>query len=326
MEKTNTTQGYIYPFLLTDNHARGSIIRLGQEFQSIIDKHQYPTCINNIIGELCILGISLVADIKTKGTLTLQITQGALVSMVVAEVNSDGHIRGCANFDNDNLATFLENNPNPTFQDLFKGGQFILTTRYEHTSELQQAIIDVTGNTLSQCMEHYFTQSAQIPTAIQIVTSCNISENNKTYDNTHIIDMNSGMPLHTRSPFLAAGMVLQQLPKSQNDTIIQDEDHDDNCWDTLNILIHTLKNDELLSPTISPDMLLHRLFHEYKTMVFSPKEIQFKCTCSKERLYKILNNFDTKSREEMIINNKIEAGCQFCGTIYTFNHNEFDTQ
>lgn len=315
-------RGYVFPFMLDHGIARGRLVRLGEEFFEATDHHGYPHCVNVTLGELLAFGASLVADLKTQGILTLQITQGRQIPMIVAEVSSEGDIRGCANFDADQLNHFLKDHPHPTFKDLFDGGQFVLTTRFIHTNEMHQAIIEINGDTLADVMGHYFDQSAQIPTEILIFSNFKATLENSPQIDSNVVDLATKQSFN-RANFSIAAVLLQKMPLSmiQQENITKDElaHQADDYWTTYHTLLQTLTEKEALSGTLTPDMLLHRLFHQHHITVFPTKPIHFQCSCSKGRLETVLKTFDETALDDMVIDGIIEAGCQFCGAIYRFS-------
>jgi molecular chaperone Hsp33 len=305
-------KGYVLPFILDQGAVRGRLIRLGTEFSDLTDKHNYPPCVNRILGELLVVGSALITDLKTHGKMTLQITNGAIIKMIVAEITSDGHMRGCARFDEAALDAFLVNNPKAPFDQLFAGGQFVFTVSFDDSSERQQAIVELNGATLAECIEHYFKQSDQVHTSLVMFSN----EYTVMYEAENVTQFR---------PYKVGAIMLQQMPGSDpmgDPEGGQTQQADD--WVTYTTLLSTLKEDEMLSPALSPEIVLHRLFHEHQPMVFAPKGLIAQCSCSKARLQEVIATFDAAAVEEMLVDGVLEAGCQFCGTVYTFTKDELN--
>lgn len=295
-------KGYIVPFALEGAKVRGRLVRLGSSLSDITDKHQYPEIINKYIAEMLALGAALIMDMKTSGAITLQITNSATVRMIVADVSSNGDMRACATWDSAALNALLAKNPNPSLAQLFAGGNLVFTVLLEHQSEHYQAIIELNGETLTDCMHHYFRQSDQVPTALFACTDfLNFARSDSSY--------------------LAGAVLLQRTPidRSQSQECIEKDDDD---WFTNVSLLSTLKPSELLSVDISPETLLHRLFHERDLSIFPLKTIQARCRCSKERIEVILANFSDEDLAETLVDGKVDVLCEFCSENYRFTKGE----
>jgi len=85
----------------------------------------------------------------------------------------------------------------------------------------------------------------------------------------------------------------------------------------VNILLDTVEELELIGPTVSPDDVLVRLFHEETPRVFDAQPLRFGCTCSEERVRQSLSIYSAKDIAKMTTaEGRITADCQFCGAHY----------
>jgi molecular chaperone Hsp33 len=97
---------------------------------------------------------------------------------------------------------------------------------------------------------------------------------------------------------------------------------DDN-WERTRILAETVEDHELIDPSLSPERLLYRLFHEEGVRAYGAKAIAAHCGCSRERLAGIMSQFDVTELEGMAdANGTIEVTCEFCSTRYGFRRDE----
>ena len=294
-------KGYIVPFTLEGAMVRGRLVRLGSALSDITDKHQYPEIINKYIAEMLTLGAALIMDMKTSGSITLQITNSQLIRMIVADVSSNGDMRACATWDDDALSALLAKTPDPSLAQLFAGGNLVFTVSLDQQAENYQAIIELNGTTLAECMHHYFRQSDQVPTGLFVCTDF----------------------LTSGHAYLAGALLLQRTPidhSKDRETIEKEEDD----WFTDISLLATITPLELLSTDISAETLLHRLFHERDLRLFTLKTIQARCRCSKERIESILTNFSEEDLAETLIEGKIDVLCEFCSENYSFTEAEIN--
>ena len=97
----------------------------------------------------------------------------------------------------------------------------------------------------------------------------------------------------------AGGLMIQHLARAggteaaADDQIDEDEllDEDDDDWERTRILASTVEDHELLDPTLPPDRLLYRLFHEEGVRAFPAAPIEAYCRCSRERVEAFLRSF-----------------------------------
>ena len=94
---------------------------------------------------------------------------------------------------------------------------------------------------------------------------------------------------------------------------------DDDAWVEAAALIETVEDHELTDPAISPERLLFRLFHERGVRVFKPVRLEDHCTCSRDRIEKVLYQMDAVEIADAAIDGEIEVRCEFCGLHYHFD-------
>ena len=66
---------------------------------------------------------------------------------------------------------------------------------------------------------------------------------------------------------------------------------DDDGWRRAQALAATVEDHELLDPTLSPERLLYRLFHEEEVRAFQATPLDAQCNCTRERVETMLNQF-----------------------------------
>ena len=120
-----------------------------------------------------------------------------------------------------------------------------------------------------------------------------------------------GAPLRPRRPAVAApawrwragGLLIQQLPRAggkrsplsdeARDASLEGEDDED--WNRTRHLAATVEDHEMLDPTLSPERLLYRLFHEEGVRVTPSTPVAAVCRCSRERIQLFLERFGPTS-------------------------------
>lgn len=107
----------------------------------------------------------------------------------------------------------------------------------------------------------------------------------------------------------AGGMLLQVMPA-------QNAQQDD--FDHLATLTETIKTEELL--TLPANEVLWRLYHEEEVTVYDPQDVEFKCTCSRERCADALKTLPDEEVDSILAEDgEIDMHCDYCGNHYLFN-------
>jgi len=165
------------------------------------------------------------------------------------------------------------------------GNGYLVITITPEEGERYQGVVGLEGDTLAACLEDYFLRSEQLPTRLFIRTG----------------DV-EGAPA-------AGGMLLQVLPAQ--DTQAVDFEH-------LATLTETIKAEELL--TLPAQDVLWRLYHEEKVTLYDPQDVEFKCTCSRERCAGALKTLPDEEVDSIIAEEgEIDMHCDYCGNHYLFN-------
>jgi len=165
------------------------------------------------------------------------------------------------------------------------GNGYLVITITPEEGERYQGVVGLEGDTLAACLEDYFMRSEQLPTRL--------------YIRTGEVD---GQPA-------AGGMLLQVLPA---------QDTDSNCFERLATLTDTIKTEELL--TLPANDVLWRLYHEEEVTLYDPQDVEFKCTCSRERCAGALKTLPDEEIESILAEEgEIDMHCDYCGSHYLFN-------
>ncbi|GAL59341.1 Hsp33 family molecular chaperone HslO [Pseudescherichia vulneris] len=165
------------------------------------------------------------------------------------------------------------------------GNGYLVITITPEEGERYQGVVGLEGDTLAACLEDYFMRSEQLPTRL--------------YIRTGEVD---GQPA-------AGGMLLQVLPA---------QDTDSNDFEHLATLTDTIKTEELL--TLPANDVLWRLYHEEEVTLYDPQDVEFKCTCSRERCAGALKTLPDEEIESILAEEgEIDMHCDYCGSHYLFN-------
>lgn len=293
----------VRPFQIEGMDVRGRAVRLGTVVDQILSAHDYPEPVARILGETLTLTALLGSIMKFDGIVTVQTKSSGAIPMMVADYQRDedaiGKVRGYAEIDAEKLATYGKN---PSFNGLIgsKKGYLALTIDQGEDMDRYQGIVDLTGASIAEVARNYFQNSEQTPTELRLFCE------------------KDSVTGHWR----AGGIMVQHLARGEEgqQRILDRETREQ--WDRAGILMHSVKQSELLDPLMDLDQLLYRLYNEDGVRVFESARLQHKCRCSRERLETVLTQFDDAELAEMVVDGVIDVNCQFCNTTYEFTPEE----
>ena len=289
---------------------RGSIVRLTDAWTDILARRDsndttgaWPAPVAELLGEMAAAGVLMQSNIKFNGALILQIFGHGPVKVAVAEVQHDLSLRATATVvgevDGNARLSDMVNLGNKGRcaitldpKDKFPGQQpyqGVVPLHGDHREKIEK---------LSEVLEHYMLQSEQLDTTLVLAADGKV----------------------------AAGLLIQRLPmqgegnlagslvsKANEDEIGLNED-----YNRIAILAASLKREELLE--LDVDTILHRLFWEEKLLRFEPQTPRFACTCSRERVARMIRGLGQEEADSILAERgEIDVGCEFCGQQYRFD-------
>lgn len=182
---TNIAHGaYRRRFLFDTLPARGVHVRLQDVWRHIVGQKDYPPAVARALGELSAAAALLSENLKSEGTLIVQIQGTGCLKMLVAEAASGQTVRATARWDEQaDIADHAGLN-----EMLGTGGIFAITFQPPY-GESRQGIVPLEGGSIAEMLTAYMARSEQIETVIFL-----------TADNRQ-----------------ASGLLLQRLPENQPD-------------------------------------------------------------------------------------------------------------
>jgi molecular chaperone Hsp33 len=287
----------VQPFQIDASHLRGRLVRVGPVLDEILSKHAYPEPVARLLGETITLAITLAGALKYEGIFTLQTKGDGPISLMVADVTSTGDIRGYAQFDAERLAGADIGSDAPVPALLGTGYLAFTIDQGEHT-ERYQGIVELSGETLSEGIQHYFRQSEQLDTGIKVAVA------------------------FTDLGWRGGALMLQRLPEDQVQQTLGSDVADD--WRRAMVLMGTCTDQEMLDPNLPANDLLFRLFHEDGVRVWAPTNLNASCRCSRDRVATVLASLPRDEIADLKVNGNVEVTCEFCNSTYTFDDAQLD--
>lgn len=278
---TTLTLNEIQRFSFDNSNVRGERVLLNDAYQEIIKRKEYPLPLEKLLGEF-VAAIALLRDIvKIDGVLSIQAKGYGFLSTLMTECDEHQNLRGIAQWDESQRIPEVI-----SLKEALAGGYLAITIQ-PRNGQRYQGIVELVGDTLSECLEQYFAQSEQLPSRVWLAAN----------------------------GAQCGGLFLQRLPEEQA------KENDEDAWERLTHLASTVKEEELLG--LDTAELLHRLYHEEEVRLYDIKPMQFGCSCSRQRTLDAVMSLGAEEiREILIEQGSILVDCQFCAEKYQFTEEE----
>jgi molecular chaperone Hsp33 len=270
----NVQSDIVMPFVFESLPIRGAVIQLERSWHRMLLGHDYEQPVLETLGQSAAASALIAQSLKFDGSITLQISGDGPLAMLVVQCTSKLELRGMASAGplDEDLA----------FPDLVNKARCAITVDAGAMERPYQGIVEVSGDSLADSIEHYYARSAQVPSHLQLVSDSRC----------------------------CGGILLQQMP-SAGDPAADD-------WRRVGLLASTLGLRDVAGG-VGPD-LLTRLFAEDDLRVFRPRETVFRCRCSDRRAEDVLKLLGKEETAEVLEEQgKIEVTCEYCGRVRTFD-------
>lgn len=293
----------ILPFQAEQADVLGRLVKLGPTVDTILSRHAYPEPVSRLLGEAVALTAMLGASLKSDGKLILQATTDGPVDLLVADYQVPGELRGYARFDAERVAELDAEDD----VALLGQGHLAMTIDRGQDTERYQGVVPLEGESLTEAADAYFRQSEQLPTFIRLAVARHYRSNGSEGAWT----------------WRAGGLLVQKLTREGGVSSAKEFEED---WHRAKMLAETVEDHELLDPTLSPDRLLYRLFHEEQVRVYRAIPLQTYCSCSRERVEELLHRFSPEDLADMVVDGEVWVTCEFCNARYNFDPSEFGVE
>jgi molecular chaperone Hsp33 len=306
----------LHKFLFDGLPVRGMIVRLTDAWTEILARRRantttgaWPLPVAELLGEMAAAGALMQSNIKFNGALVLQIFGDGPVKVAVAEVQHDLSLRATAkvvgDVSVDARLSDMVNHGN-------KGRCAITLDPKDKLPGQQpyQGVVPLHGDRrekierLSEVLEHYMLQSEQLDTKLVLAADTQVA---------------AGL-LIQRLPLEGEGNLESKLESDPNyfDPNFEDEIGRNEHYNRIATLAASITRGELLE--LDVETVLRRLFWEEKVLRFEPQTPRFACTCSRERVARMIRGLGLEEAQGIVAERgEIEVGCDFCGQQYRFD-------
>jgi len=307
-ELVGTLENYVLPFQIETAGVRGRLVRLGPVVDDLLSRHNYPEPVSRILGEAILLTVMLGTSLKFDGKLTLQTSSDGPITFLVVQYRAPGDVRAYANYEEEAVTRAIEAGSD-TEPRLLGDGYLAMTIEPGAGMERYQGFVEFEGENLVDAAHTYFRQSEQIPSLMRVAVAPQFLSGRE--------GERGGWA------WRAGGLMIQKIgAEGGRGTIHASEtsSQSEEDWNRASLLGATLEDHEILDPTLSPERLLIRLFHEERVRAFPANPISAFCQCSRDRVEDLLKRFSGERLAEMVQEDgKVAVTCEFCNRIYEFD-------
>jgi len=276
-------------YLAQDHSVRIQAVCLADTWRTGLAHQHYPSCVQQLLGELVAASVLLASNIKFDGSLVLQLQGDGPVALIVVECTADLTIRATASLREDQ-----EVPADGSLQSLLNAngqGRFIVvldpSNRVPGMSPYQ-GVVPLEGDSVADVLQAYMRNSEQLDTRLWLAS-----------DNSR-----------------CAGLLLQRLPDHGGTSGSQAEAAE--TWARLTQLAATVKQSELLE--LDTDTLMHRLFWQETLVAFDPQAVRWHCPCTRERVADMLRSLGQDEIDDILKERgRVHITCNFCGKPYDFD-------
>ncbi len=141
VESDPRTDDLVQPFRIDPFALRGRLVRLGPTVDRILSQHDYPEPVAAVLGEAIALAVVLAGALKYDGIFTLQTKSDGPIRLIVADVSTEGAVRGYAQYDAARLGEGeLRPGQSPSVPELIGSGYIAFTVDQGEDTERYQGI------------------------------------------------------------------------------------------------------------------------------------------------------------------------------------------
>jgi len=154
-------------FLFEHAPIRGERVHLDASWRSVLERHDYPPRLRQMMGELTASAVLLAATLKLDGSLLLQIQGTGAIRLLVVECSGDLKLRATAKWEGS-----LQGN----LSELFGDGRFVITLVQKNGKPAYQGIVALEGESIAEILQNYMSHSEQLETRLWLaVDECSAS-------------------------------------------------------------------------------------------------------------------------------------------------------
>lgn len=277
---------YLVKALAFDGEVRAYSVRTTNTVSEAQRRHDTWRTASAALGRSLTAGTMMGAMLKGEQKLTIKVEGNGPIGPILVDAHANGDVRGYVT------------NPHVDFEGTEQGKlrvyQAVGTEGFVTVIKdigMREPFIGqspIVSGELGEDFTYYFAVSEQTPSSVGV-----------------------GVLVNGDDRILAAGgFILQIMPGAQDETISFIEDR----------LQKIPPVSTLIEQGLSPEELLYAVLGEDKVKVLETMDVQFNCTCSRERIESVLISLGKTELEQVREEEEeTEVHCHFCNERYKFS-------
>ncbi len=277
---------YLVKALAFDGEVRAYSVRTTNTVSEAQRRHDTWRTASAALGRSLTAGTMMGAMLKGDQKLTIKVEGNGPIGPILVDAHANGDVRGYVT------------NPHVDFEGTEQGKLrvyqavgnegFVTVIKDIGMREPFIGQSPIVSGELGQDFTYYFAVSEQTPSSVGVGVLVNGDD----------------------SILAAGGFILQIMPGAQEETISFIEDR----------LQKIPPVSTLIEQGLSPEELLYAVLGEDKVKVLETMDVQFNCTCSRERIESVLISLGKTELEQVREEEEeTEVHCHFCNERYKFS-------
>lgn len=277
---------YLVKALAFDGEVRAYSVRTTNTVSEAQRRHDTWRTASAALGRSLTAGTMMGAMLKGEQKLTIKVEGNDSIGPILVDAHANGDVRGYVT------------NPHVDFEGTEQGKlrvyQAVGTEGFVTVIKdigMREPFIGqspIVSGELGEDFTYYFAVSEQTPSSVGVGVLVNGDD----------------------SILAAGGFILQIMPGAQDETISFIEDR----------LQKIPPVSTLIEQGLSPEELLYAVLGEDKVKVLETMDVQFNCTCSRERIESVLISLGKTELEQVREEEEeTEVHCHFCNERYKFS-------
>ncbi|MGE6550892.1 redox-regulated molecular chaperone HslO [Bacillus mycoides] len=275
---------YLVKALAFNGEVRAYSVRTTNTVSEAQKRHDTWRTASAALGRSLTAGTMMGAMLKGEQKLTIKVEGNGPIGPILVDAHANGDVRGYVT------------NPHVDFEGTEQGKlrvyQAVGTEGFVTVIKdigMREPFIGqspIVSGELGEDFTYYFAVSEQTPSSVGVGVLVNGDD----------------------SVLAAGGFILQIMPGAQEETISFIEER----------LQQIPPVSQLIEQGLSPEELLYEVLGEDKVKVLETMDVQFNCTCSRERIESVLISLGKAELEQIRAEEETEVHCHFCNERHKF--------